>query len=66
MNPYEQYRNVSLTMATPGRLIVRLYDRAIQDIEARGRRSEAETRSGQDSSSNMRRRSCPSSWALWI
>ncbi len=36
MNPYEQYRNVSLTMATPGRLIVRLYDRAIQDIEGAG------------------------------
>lgn len=32
-NPYDQYRKVSLTTATPGRLIVMLYDRAIQDLE---------------------------------
>ncbi len=34
MNPYEQYRKISLTTANPGRLLVRLYDRAIQDLEA--------------------------------
>ena len=49
MNPYDQYRNVSLTMATPGRLIVRLYDRAIQDIEGAGEaiRSGDQERTGQ-------------------
>ncbi|MFQ5691459.1 MAG: flagellar export chaperone FliS [Nitrospinota bacterium] len=33
MNPYEQYRKVSVMMSSPARLIVMLYDRAIQDLE---------------------------------
>ena len=33
MNPYNQYRRVSIATATPGRLIVMLYDRAILDLE---------------------------------